>query len=180
MEHWSDKVYTCSVALAYTWRSINIIISFVIFYSPISQPCRSPSISSVSEIPLSLSAITATFFLLFAFSMWLVVPMQDMIIYDTLGGTYKGLLQREIEEKHFTHHFKIKYSSRKWHCRLGVWWKKKNFGWNSNEKSFEWSVLFFSMHLIKSFKNFYTLWINFNNTMLTFMFITCLDLKFGI
>ena len=89
------------------------IISFVIFYSPISQSCRSPSISSVSDIPLSLSGITATFFLLFVFSIWLVVPMQDKIIYDTLGGTYKGHLHRGIEEKHFTHHFKIKYSSSK-------------------------------------------------------------------
>ena len=86
------------------------IIYFVIFYLPISQSCRSPSISSVSDIPLSLSGITATFFLLFVFSVWLGIPMQDKIIYDTLGGH----LNTETLKRSILHiMFKIKYSSSK-------------------------------------------------------------------
>ena len=91
-------------------------IYFVIFYLPISQSCRSPSISSVSDISLSLSGITATFFLLFVFSVWLPVgiPIQDKIIYDTLGGTYKGHLNTETLKRSILHIiFKIKYSSSK-------------------------------------------------------------------
>jgi len=90
------------------------IIYFVIFYLPISQSCRSPSISSVSDIPLSLSGTTATFILLFVFSVWLGIPMQDKIIYDTLGGTYKGHLNTKTLKRSILHIiFKIKYSSSK-------------------------------------------------------------------
>ena len=79
------------------------IFYFVIFYLPVSQSCRSPSISSVSDIPLSLSGLTATFFLLGVFSLWLGIPMQDKIIYGTLGGSCKGHLITERLKRSILH-----------------------------------------------------------------------------